>query len=91
MGSTSGLEIMLSGRSMTARLQSPVLTYLGKLSMPMFIWQWVVATAIKRLNQLVPLPTALSVALYFVGTLLISVLSYQLIEHIKAKRKHDEE
>ncbi len=83
-----GLSIMLSGRSLTAGLRSPVLTYLGKLSMPMFIWQWVTATAVIRLNQLAALPTALSVALYFAGTLLISALSYQIIKHISAKRKN---
>ena len=82
-----GLSIMLSGRSMTARWQSPVLAFLGKLSMPMFIWQWVVATIVIRLGQLVPLPTAVSVALYFVGTLLVSVVSYQIIEAFRNKRK----
>lgn len=83
----AGLSIMLSGRSMTAKLQSPVIAYLGKLSMPMFIWQWVVATMVIRLGQLVPLPTAVSVALYFVGTLLISVVSYQIVESFSKKRK----
>lgn len=81
-----GLSVMLSGRSMTARLQSPVIAYLGKLSMPMFIWQWVVATMVIRLNQLAALPTAVSVALYFVGTLVISAVSYQIVETVKAQR-----
>ena len=83
----AGLSIMLSGRSLTAGLQSPVIAYLGKLSMPMFIWQWVVATIVIRLGQLVSLPTAVSVALYFVGTLLVSVISYQLIETFRKKRR----
>ena len=78
---------MLSGRSMTARLQSPLITYLGKLSMPMFIWQWVMATAVIRLGQLVTLPTGISVALYFAGTLIISVVSYQIIESLRKKSK----
>lgn len=82
-----GLSIMLSGRSLTARLQSPVIAYLGKLSLPMFIWQWVVATIVILLGQLVPLPTAVSVTLYFVGTLLVSVISYQIIETFRKKRR----
>lgn len=82
----AGLSVMLSGRSLTAGLQSPVITYLGKLSMPMFIWQWVTATIVIRLGQLVPLPTAVSVALYFAGTLLISAVSYRIVESFK-KRK----
>ena len=82
-----GLSIMLSGRSLSAKLQSPVLAYLGKLSMPMFIWQWAVATAVIRLDQLVALPTAASVALYFIGTFLISALSYQIVERVNEKRK----
>ena len=82
-----GLSVMLSGRSMTAGWQSPVVAYLGKLSMPMFIWQWVAATMVIRLGQLVPLPTAVSVALYFVGTLLISVVSYQLVEAFRKKQR----
>ena len=83
----AGLSIMLSGRSMTARLQSPVIAYLGKLSMPMFIWQWAVATIVIRLGQLMPLPTAVSVALYFVGTLIISAVSYRIVESLRKKRK----
>ena len=83
-----GLSIMLSGRSMTARLQSPALAYLGKLSMPMFIWQWAVATMVIRLGQLIPLPTAASVALYFIGTILISALSYRIVESVSKKRKN---
>ena len=63
-----------------------MIAYLGKLSMPMFIWQWVVATMVIRLNQLAALPTAVSVALYFVGTLVISVVSYQIVETVKAQR-----
>ena len=39
-----------------------------------------------RLNQLAALPTAVSVALYFVGTLVISVVSYQIVETVKAQR-----
>lgn len=83
----AGLSIMLSGRSMTSKLQSPVIAYLGKLSMPMFIWQWVVATIVIRLGQLTPLPTAVSVALYFVGTLIISAVSYRIVESLRKKRK----
>lgn len=83
----AGLSIMLSGRSMTARLQSPLITYLGKLSMPMFIWQWVMATVVIRLGQLVTLPTGISVALYFAGTLIVSVVSYQIIESLRKKSK----
>ena len=82
-----GLSVMLSGRSMTAGWKSPVVAYLGKLSMPMFIWQWVAATMVIRLGQLVPLPTAVSVALYFVGTFLISVVSYQLVEAFRKKQR----
>ena len=84
----AGLSIMLSGRSMTAKLQSPVIAYLGKLSMPMFIWQWVVATAVIRLGQLVPLPTAVSVGLYFVGTFLVSAVSYHIVGAFGKKREN---
>lgn len=81
----AGLSVMLSRRSLTAKLKSPVIAYLGKLSMPMFIWQWVTATIVIRLGQLVPLPTVVSVALYFVGTFVISAVSYQLVEAFRKK------
>ena len=83
-----GICVMLSGSSLTSKLRSPVIAYLGKLSMPMFIWQWVTATGIKRLNQLIPLSTGARVAIYFIGTLLISALSYQLIEHVNKRKNH---
>ncbi|WP_405345041.1 hypothetical protein [Ruminococcus sp.] len=53
----------------------------------MFIWQWVTATIVIRLGQLVPLPTAVSVALYFAGTLLISAVSYRIVESFKKREK----
>ena len=82
-----GLSIMLSGRSLTAKLQNPVIAYLGKLSLPMFIWQWVVATLVIRLNQLIPLPTAVSAALYFACTLLVSAVSYQIVVSLQKREK----
>ena len=78
---------MLSGYSYSAELNCTFFTYLGKISMPIFIWHGLVASALNRLNSVFDVPVFVSVVLYFLGTLLVSIVSFAVVEHLKKKRK----
>ncbi len=60
-------------------------TYLGKLSMPIYIWHMVVG---KLLSVCVgSYPMRWKVAAYFVGTFLISAMNIAIVEKMNARRK----
>ena len=80
-----GIGVMLSGHSLTAKIHSNIILFLGKLSMPIFIWHWAVGTVVCRLNYLLNIPTAIRVVMYFVGTMVVSLLSYWMINKVKGK------
>lgn len=81
-----GLTIMLSGKSYTGNIHSPVLGWLGKFTMPVFVWHWVVGTAISQFLPLISIP--MRILLYFAGTVLVSAISYGLVEGVKRIRKN---
>lgn len=78
-----GIGAMLSGYSFSSKLHSNFISFLGKISMPMFIWHWFVATMINRINQLIVLLTPIRLLLYFGGTITLSIVSYLLVNMIK--------
>lgn len=82
-----GVGIMLSGFSFSSKLHSNFISFLGKISMPLFIWHWFVATLVNKVNKLVVLSTPIRILLYFGGTLALSVVSYLLVNMIKRKKK----
>lgn len=80
-----GLTVMLSQQSYTSRIDSPVFRWLGKISMPMFIFHTVIA---KIINVFFNEWTDISKILFFyVGTFVVSAVIYHVIENIKLKRK----
>lgn len=79
--------IMMSGASITSKLDSAFISYLGLLSMPMFIWQKVVCDIINRVNLYVPLTMPIKLVMYFGGTLIVAAVSYAIVERIKASKK----
>lgn len=81
-----GIGAMLSGYSFTSGLNSKFVSYLGKISMPMFIWHWLVATIINKACHFFFMPLPIKLVLYFGGTILISVISYSIIENARKKR-----
>lgn len=74
-----GTSSMLSGYSISSKLNSRVFTFLGKLSMPMFIWHWMIGTIINRLTHIVLIPVPIQLVIYFGGTIILSIISLFLI------------
>ena len=82
-----GLGAMLSGYSFSSRIHSSFMPFLGKISMPIFIWHWFVATLINRINNIIELSIPTRLLLYFGGTITISILSYLFVNMIIRQRK----
>ena len=80
-----GIGIMLSGYSFSSRLNSNFFSFLGKLSMPMFIWHWLIATVINVICHFFFISSPLKLFLYFGGTIAVSITSYYTVE--KARKK----
>ncbi len=74
-----GISSMLSGFSISSKLNSKVVSYLGRISMPMFIWHWVIGTIINRLLHFVLVPAPIQLVIYFGGTIILSIISLYLI------------
>lgn len=74
------LTIMLSGVSYTANIKCPFFTWLGKISMPLFIWHYAVG---RVLPKLVTNCSARRLAFYFViASLITAVLMHYLCGYI---------
>ena len=80
-----GLGIMFSGISYTARLNGDIFSYLGKLSMPIYIWHPTVADAITLFDTRLNDRTKLIV--YFAGTIMVSVISVWIVENMRKKER----
>ncbi|MBR3322880.1 acyltransferase [Candidatus Saccharibacteria bacterium] len=79
------LIISLSQQSYISRIKCNFLSFLGKLSMPIFIWHYAVGRVIMYHVQ----PTSSPVKrylVYFGGTFAISLVSYLVIEFVKKKQ-----
>ena len=65
-------------------LSNPVFLYLGRLSMPMFIWHWVVA---RLLTAIFPESgVTFRIVGYYLGTIAISAISMRIVAYIKTNR-----
>ena len=65
----------------------PFIIYLGKLSMPMFIWHWPIA---HLLDLFIPKDNILArIVVFYLGTILISILSMSIIRIIKEKATYN--
>lgn len=80
------IGVMLSGKSASYRVQSSVITFLGKISMPIYIVHWTVGTIVLQIADFLSRQWGCSmtrggvIALYYLGTISISVMLYLLIE-----------
>ena len=75
--------IMLSGRSHTALIRGPLCSFLGEISMPVFVFHWTIASAVKDLAA----GMELRLALYYLGTLLLSCAAVCLKTIISRRKK----
>lgn len=82
-----GVGAMLSGCSFSSRIHSVFFSFLGKISMPIFIWHWFVATLINRINNITELSILTRLLLYFGGTIILSIVSYLFVNMIIRQRK----
>lgn len=80
------LTIMLSGISFTANIKCSLFTWLGKISMPLFIWHYAVGRVLLRLVGL--WPTHRLVVLFFVGSFVAAIAMYYISNFIIHRRKH---
>ena len=80
-----GIGIMISGYSYTAKIHSKFLTFLGKMSMPMYIWHWTVFSIIGECRH--SLGDVWFIVLYFAVTMTLSILSYFIVEFTKSYLK----
>lgn len=72
-------------------LSNPVFLYLGRLSMPMFIWHWVIARLVVSLFP--GSGVTFRIVGYYLGTIAVSVISMEIVEYIKKTRirRHQKE
>lgn len=83
------ITIMLSGKSSTAKLNIPFASYLGKLSLPIYIWQWGVSWCInlvmndgEKNSEMI----GMKMAIYFAATFAISIISMAIVDFSKKKK-----
>lgn len=80
------IGIMLSGYSLTARINSSFISYLGKISLPIYIIHWTTGTVINRVNEIITLSIPVKLTAYYAGTIIMAIALYSLINMIKKRR-----
>ena len=88
----TGSTLMLSMCSDTAALRWKGFSFLGELSLPMFLSHWVVGRAIRCLAAVMsrfhtPFPMYIRVLLYYALTILFSTVMYVCVRQVHRKRK----
>jgi peptidoglycan/LPS O-acetylase OafA/YrhL len=78
---TAGLWIMLGGYDCSGMIRSRFLDLLGAVSLPMFIWSTVVGKYISQFTG--DIFYGKKIALYYIITIVISVLSYFAVQRFK--------
>lgn len=88
-----GIVIMTSELSETSKFSSSIVTYLGELSMPIYIWQWFVGSALSVLfkdmteEMKVEIPLWLRLMAFYLITIIVSAVYHKLVKKLEAKRK----
>lgn len=75
------LGILFSGMSYTSSVRSSVMRWLGRLSLPMFLWNWTIASGIRTLAP--SLPDAQKIGWYFALCLIVPLITLVLVERIQ--------
>lgn len=74
----AGLGIALTGKSYSADMKSDVVQYLGKVSMPLYIFHAVVIGIINIMD--IPGHEAAKIAIYYAGSVIVACIFYYLVE-----------
>lgn len=74
------LIIMLSGVSYTSKLKIPVFTWLGKISMPLFIWHYAVGRVLS--HQVANYTTKRLTIYFFAGSFIVAIAMHYICEFI---------
>ena len=77
------LTIMLSGISYTSKLKIPFFTWLGKISMPLFIWHYAVGRVLSHLVTSWS-PKRLLIV-FFVGSIITAIVMHYFAEFVLKK------
>lgn len=78
-----GITISMSGNSGTSNIKSRLMNYLGKITLPIYLFHWVVATVLSK--YLGSYAQELRIVLYYIGSIAISIVVYEIFEIIKNK------
>ena len=73
--------LIFSGITATSKIKARWMTFLGKISMPLFILHWSVGTVINY--YLWERAYTTKIIFYYVGTFATALLSYFVIEYLK--------
>ena len=79
--------ICLSGISYSCRINGKLYNYLGRLSMPIFVVHWYVGTLISNFAMIFKWNVMLKIVLYYIATILISVIFMIIVEKCKILQK----
>ena len=73
------IAIMTSGKSVTTRIKIPILSFLGKISMPIYICHWFVGSVLWFVYSRLQVSRVEIYFFYYVGTVVVSLLLYWMI------------
>lgn len=77
------LFIMLTGYSYTKNIRGKLFLYLGKISMPIFIFHWYVGTTVKQIAISCSWSNMTTIVVYYVLTIVVSMLGVYIVDHWK--------
>lgn len=74
---------MLSGVSYTNSIKGEAITYLGRLSMPIYILHWLVGNLINYCLAGNTISSPIKLFLYYGSTIIISIIAMYIVDHWK--------
>ncbi len=78
----AGTAVMLSEIGLSRYIRGDIFIFLGKISLPMFLFHWMVGTFVNIISD----DLTTKIILYYTLTILISIVLYKLITYIKIKK-----
>lgn len=77
------LLICLPGFSYTVKIRGWLFNYLGKLSVPMFIFHWYVGTLVDIFSKFMILDNQMKIIIYYIGTFIFSMIAMAIVDQWK--------